>query len=219
MKVSAVLLLAGLSTRFDSPKSKQVCMLNGKPVFAYSLETFGKNKQISNLVVVVNKDIKAEIENYIVKNKITAKVVLGGETRQESVEAGLANCDGDVVVIHDGARPLIDDKVINDVIESAKMCGASTTYIPETDTVTRISKDGCIDEFLDRNIIAKIQTPQAFMLELIKKAHQNARGNNATDDASLVKALGHDVKLVLGSKKLTKITTIEDIKYLEGLLK
>lgn len=219
MKVSAVLLLAGLSTRFDSPKSKQVCLLNGKSVFAYPLDVFSKNKEISNLVVVVNKQIKAEVENYILENKITAKIVLGGETRQESVEAGLANCDGDIVVIHDGARPLIDDSIINEVIESAKKCGASTTYIPETDTVTRINKNGMVDEFLDRNLIAKIQTPQAFKLELLKKAHQNARGVNATDDASLIKALGYDVALILGSKKLTKITTIEDIKYLEGLLK
>ena len=219
MKVSAILLLAGLSTRFDSPKSKQVCLLNGKPVFTYPLDTLSKNKQISNLVVVVNNEIKAEIEDYINENNISAKVVLGGKTRQESVEAGLAICDGDVVVIHDGARPLIDDKIINEVVESAKMCGASTAYIPETDTVTRINKDGCVDEFLDRNVIAKIQTPQAFKFDLIKEAHKCATNKDATDDATLVKSLGHEIKLVLGSKKLTKVTTIEDIKYLEGLLK
>lgn len=219
MKVSAVLLLAGLSTRFDSPKSKQVSMLNGKPVFSYPLDTFAKNKQISNLVVVVNREIEAEISNYIVKNNISAKVVLGGETRQESVSRGLKECDGEFVIIHDGARPLIDDYVIANVLKAAEECGASTVYIPETDTVTKIGKDGFAEETLDRNLVAKIQTPQAFKLGVIKEAHKCAKDNKATDDASLVKAIGNKVALVLGSKKLTKITTIEDIKFLEGLLK
>lgn len=219
MKVSAILLLAGLSTRFDSPKSKQVSLLSNKPVFSYPLETLAKNRQISNLVVVVNEKIKAEVSDYISKHKIHAEVILGGETRQQSVENGLKQCSGDIVVIHDGARPLIDDKVIADVIDAANKFGASTAYIPETDTVALMSKDELISDFLDRKVIAKIQTPQAFKLDLINEAHKNAKNVDATDDCSLVKELGHDVKLVLGSKKLTKITTIEDIKYLEGLLK
>ena len=165
------------------------------------------------------KEIEAEISNYIVKNNISAKVVLGGETRQESVSHGLKECDGEFVIIHDGARPLIDDKVIADVLKAAKECGASTVYIPETDTVTKIGKDGFAEETLDRNLVAKIQTPQAFKLDVINEAHKCAKDNKATDDASLVKALGNKVALVLGSKKLTKITTVEDIKYLEGLLK
>lgn len=219
MTVSAILLLAGLSTRFDAPKSKQVCLLSNKPVFSYALETLAKNKEISNLVVVVNEKIKAEIEDYIVKNNIVAKIVLGGETRQQSVSNGLKKCVGDIVVIHDGARPLIDDSIIIDVINAANEFGASTAFIPETDTVVEMKEGKLVNEFLKREVVAKIQTPQAFKLELIREAHKKANSVEATDDCSLVKALGHDVKLVLGSKKLTKITTIEDIRFLEGLLK
>lgn len=219
MDASAILLLAGSSTRFDSPQYKQVYLLKNKPVFSYALDTLSKNKEIKQLIVVVNKNIEGDVNKYIKENNISAEIILGGSTRQESVQNGLEKCKEKLVLIHDGARPLIDDEIINDVLMAALECGASTAFIPETDTVVIKNNDQKIETQLNRDVVAKIQTPQAFKLDLILKAHKNAHDLEATDDCSLVKKLGQDVKLVLGNKKYTKITTLEDVQFLEGFLK
>ena len=221
-KLAAIVLMAGLSTRFGGPKNKQLCLLNGKPVFTYSIETFAKLNNIDELVITVNQENKEEIEKFLRKTGINAKIVLGGATRQESVRNALNALDlndDNVVVIHDAARPLVDVFIINQVAKAAFEYGAATAYLPATDTIAIKNENDEIVEFKDRNTIAQIQTPQAFKYGLIKKAHNDAKDNKATDDCSMVMSLGNKVKLVKGDKKFNKITTSEDIKYLEGLLK
>ena len=219
-KLAGIVLMAGLSTRFGGPKNKQLCLLNGKPVFSYSLDAFAS--RFEELVVVVNNDNKREIEEYLKKNSYKAKVVLGGDTRQESVEHALSVLDldkDDIVVIHDAARPLVDVFIINQVIKAAEECGASTAYLEASDTIAVKNENNEVKEFISRNSIAQIQTPQAFRFGLIKEAHSRTKESQATDDCSLVLKLGNRVKLVKGGKKYHKITTIDDLKYLEGLLK
>ena len=221
-KLAAIVLMAGRSTRFGGPKNKQLCLLNGKPVFAYSIETFAKLNNIGELVIAVNQENEEEIEKFLRKTGINAKIVLGGATRQESVRNALNALDlndDNVVVIHDAARPLVDVFIINQVAKAAFEYGAATAYLPATDTIAIKNENDEIVEFKDRNTIAQIQTPQAFKYGLIKKAHNDAKDNKATDDCSMVMSLGNKVKLVKGDKKFNKITTSEDIKYLEGLLK
>ena len=221
-KLAAIVLMAGRSTRFGGPKNKQLCLLNGKPVFAYSIETFAKLNNIGELVIAVNQENEEEIEKFLRKTGINAKIVLGGATRQESVRNALNALDlndDNVVVIHDAARPLVDVFIINQVAKAAFEYGAATAYLPATDTIAIKNENDEIVEFKDRNTIAQIQTPQAFKYSLIKKAHNDAKDNKATDDCSMVMSLGNKVKLVKGDKKFNKITTSEDIKYLEGLLK
>lgn len=219
MKTTAIVLYAGASTRFDAKKSKQVYLLKNKPVFAYSLIALAKSKHVDELVVVLNKEVEKEIRDFIRKNKINATVVLGGKTRQESVERGLrAISETDIVLIHDGARPLIDDKIIERVIAGAISNGASTAYVPETDSVVLMNKS-VVKEYLNRSQVAKIQTPQAFQFNILKLAHKKAKKGLATDDCQLAKSIGVNVKLVLGSEKYHKITTLEDIEFLEGFLK
>ena len=219
MKTTAIVLYAGASTRFDAKKSKQVYLLKNKPVFAYSLIALAKSKHVDELVVVLNKEVEKQITDFIHKNRINAKVVLGGKTRQESVERGLRTIsDTDIVLIHDGARPLIDDYIIERVIAGAISNGASTAYIPETDSVVQMNKS-VVKEYLNRSQVAKIQTPQAFQFKVLTLAHKKAKKNSATDDCQLASSLGVRVKLVLGSEKYHKITTLEDIKFLEGYLK
>ena len=212
--------MAGLSTRFERPENKQLSLLNGKPVFTYSIDTFASRK-LDQLVIAVNESNKEIVENYVEKAGISAKIVLGGKTRQESVRNSLAALDlgeNDIVVIHDAARPLVDTFIINQVIKAAKEKGASTSYVEATDTIA-INKNGEVDKFVDRTTIAQIQTPQAFNYGLLKKAHDSATCLEATDDCTLIMNQGGKVALVKGDKKYHKITTIEDIKYLEGLLK
>lgn len=219
---TAILLLAGASTRFNASKSKQLFLLNGKPVFSYSLETLSNNKSIDEVIVVVNDEIKEEVSNYIKANRLDVTLVKGGETRQESVENALKVMnakDDDIVVIHDGARPLIYDDIIEGVIKTAKEFGASTAYIPEVDTLALRSSDGMINGNADRNRVVRIQTPQAFKASLIKLAHEKASDLNATDDCSLILAMNKQVKLVTGSECLRKVTTIQDAKIIEGMIK
>ena len=221
-KLVGVILLAGFSTRFGGPQNKTLVTLNGKPVFSYSIDAFAKSKRFSELLVVVGKDNAADIEKYISDNKINAKLVLGGKTRQESVEHALsyiAQQDFDLVVIHDGARPGVDEFIINDVIEAAKVDGASTAYLYVADSIAIKNDNEEIEKFVPRSTLASIQTPQAFKVDLLLEAHGKSTSLEATDDCSLVLSLPHKVKLVKGGKKYHKITTIEDIKYLEGLMK
>ena len=213
--------MAGLSTRFGGPKNKQLCLLNNKPIFSYSIDTFAAYKSVNQLLVVVNKDNKNEIENYISKNHLNVTLVLGGITRQKSVENALKILtlnDNDIVMIHDGARPLIDNNIIEDVKSAAEMFGASTSYLEATDTIAIKDEDDLISSFQNRSKVALVQTPQAFKYGLLKEAHK-VENKNATDDCTLVFNLGGKIKLVKGDKKFHKITTIEDVKYLEGLLK
>ena len=221
-KLAAVVLMAGSSVRFGGPKNKQFCLLNGKPVFTYSIETFAKQKNISDFVIVVNEDNKKDVQNYVSKNNINARLVLGGATRQESVDHALAALnlnENDVVIIDDAARPLVDAFIINQVAKAAIEYGAATAYIEAVDTTAIQNERNEIVSFIPRQSVAQIQTPQAFKFGLLKQAHANVNSNDATDDCSLILQQNHIVKLVKGNKKFHKITTIEDIKYLEGLLK
>ena len=220
-KLAGIILMAGLSTRFEGPENKQLSLLNGKPVFSYSIDTFA-NRKFDELVIAVNKDNKETIENYVKKAGISAKIVLGGDTRQRSVRNALSQLKlskDDIVVIHDAARPLVDTFIINQVIKAAKEKGGSTAYLESTNTLAVKNENNEVIEFVDRTTIAQIQTPQAFKYKLLKDAHEKAKDVDSTDDCSLVMKLGAKIALVKGDKKYHKITTKEDIKYLEGLLK
>ena len=221
-KLAGVVLMAGSSVRFGGPKNKLLCLLNGKPVFSYSIEAFAKQKNISQLVIVVNQDNKEEVEKFLKNTGINAEIVMGGATRQESVEHALDALyldDNDIVIIHDAARPLVDTFIINQVAKAAIEYGAATPYIEAIDTIAMRNKNDEVAAFVERQSVAQIQTPQAFRYGLLKSAHEWANEKKATDDCSLILEKGNKVKLVKGDKKLHKITTEEDIKYLERLLK
>lgn len=224
MKTFAILLVAGKSTRFEYNTSKQVFLLKSKPVFSYPLNALANSKVIDEVIVVSDTSHIEEIANYIKTNNLSCvHVCEGGETRQQSVEKGLAciqnaNPD-DIVIIHDGARPLIDEEIISRTVEEAMKFSAVTTFLPMEDTIAFSDFDEHIAGFADRTQLVKIQTPQAFKYAVIVEAHKLAADSFATDDCSLVMRTLMQVKLVPGSKKLAKLTTIEDINYLETFIK
>lgn len=224
MKTVAIVLVAGNSKRFECDTSKQLFLLAGKPVFAYSLTTFNNSSSIDEVCVVANENCINEINEYVSKNKLEkVHTVLGGKERQDSVRNGLEFyknlSDNDLVIIHDGARPLIDEEIINSTIEAVKKYDAVTTFIKTEDTICVADGTNSILEFIDRRKLMRVQTPQAFKYHLIRDAHKYAHTDCATDDCSLVMALPHTVKLIPGSKKLTKLTTLEDANYLETFIK
>ena len=218
MKNIAVILLAGDSTRFKSDSPKQLFEVNGKPLFYYSVKPFVESKYIDSVLVVSKKEYFANIKKYF--NGVAT--IEGGASRHESVKNAISYLkdkvdDNDNVLIHDGARLFLDDEHILKLIEALKDNQAATLALPSEDTLGVI-EDGKIVQIPDRSRYVKIQTPQAFKFVTILRAHQ-VDAFLASDDAQL--CLGMDVKVayVEGSKKFNKVTTIEDIKMVEGYLK
>ena len=223
-KLVAILLMGGSSSRFGGPKNKLLCNLKGKPVFSYSLDVFASLKEFENIYIAINPEIREEVEAYIKEKGIKATLFNGGETREQSVWNVLMRTkpNDEIVIVHDAARPLIDKEIIFRLIDGLKsepnVCGA-TTAIPVTDTLAMVDQGYAVN-FPDRSRFVHIQTPQAFFGGLLWEAHYDKDEDVvATDDCSLLLEQGRDVKVVEGSKRLHKITTIEDIIYLEGLLK
>ena len=222
---SVVIVSAGRGSRMKADINKQFLKLKGKEVIAHTIDKFYNNKNIDEIVVVVKED-EAEffrkniIEKYGYKN---IKIAFGGEERQDSVFNGLkaVNKDCDIVLVHDGARPFVTDKIIKGSIESAKINRCVIVGVPVKDTIKVINKDNEVCDTPNRSTLWSIQTPQVFEYSSIIKAHQRAKEEHyyGTDDSMLMEHFGYNVKVVEGSYNNIKITTPEDLKIGEEILK
>jgi 2-C-methyl-D-erythritol 4-phosphate cytidylyltransferase len=219
--VTAILLAAGKSLRFIKGRNKVLFKICGKPVIYYSLLVLSRHPKIDEIVVVSSSGILSKIKRLIKRHRINkvSKIILGGKERKDSVSNGLKELSlkTSLVVIHDAARPFINNKIITDSILAAKKRGAAVVGMPLKYTVKEISK-GFVVKTLKREDIWEIQTPQVFKKEIILKAYKNKLGY-ATDDAVLVEKMGIRPVAVLGSYLNLKITTFEDIFFAEAILK
>jgi len=224
--ISALIVAAGLGLRMGSTQRKQYLQLCGRPMLVHTLRVFDRCPDIRSMVVVVPSDemdfCKKEILS-AASLESRVQLIAGGRRRQDSVFNGLQHLgdDQEVVLIHDGVRPLVSTALIQDCIQGALQWGACIPGIPAVDTLKRIDSQGKILDTMPRESIWMAQTPQAFRLSVIRRAHLEARrlSREATDDASLVEALGIPVHMVPGSRENIKITTPEDLAYAEVLLK
>ncbi len=225
MKTHVIIPAAGAGTRFGADVPKPLLLLKDKEVLIYSLEIFDKCDLVDGVVVVAPaeriSDFEAVIKKYTFKKPI--KVVAGGKSRYESVSNGLKvlNPNIDFVLIHDGARPLVSLKVVEDAIKTCYATKAVVVGVPLKPTIKRIDPRAKeIDTTLDRTILWEAQTPQVFAYELLKQAHQQGFGLDveATDDAFLVERFGAKVKMIEGEYRNIKLTTPEDLKIAEALL-
>lgn len=175
---SVIIPAAGLGRRMKASVSKQYLQLNGKPVLAHTLDVFEKCSLIDEIVLVINPEEQQLCQDQVigVYSYSKIKLVAGGETRQESVYAGLkaVNQQTRIVLIHDGARPLISESVICKSIEETIKYRATVVGVPAKNTIKVISDDGFVEATPDRNYLVEIQTPQTFDYDLIKEAHQKA---------------------------------------------
>lgn len=225
LKVCAVIPAAGKGTRMNMDVNKQYIEINGVPILARTLQVFEKCEVISNIVLVVNShDIMWCKQNIVLKYNLSkvSTIASGGASRQESVFKGL-KClpeDCDIVIIHDGARPFVNENMIKASIQAALECGAGCVGVPAKDTIKIIDDDNYVCTTPPREFVWSIQTPQTFKYDIIMKAHSDAiqKGVEATDDASLVEIMNYKVKLVEGSYRNFKITTKEDLLFAEALL-
>ncbi len=213
--LSAIVVAAGRSKRFKGKISKVLAQINNKPVIYYSLAVLNRHRDIGEIIVVASlKNIKA-IKEIIRKYKINKvkKIILGGKERKDSVSLGLRSLSREAkdVLIHDGARPFIDNKIISLVIAAAKASGAAVAGVKVKPTIKRSDKGLWVKETLERENLWEIQTPQVFSKKIILKAYNNLRSAKATDDAMLVEKIGIKVKIAPGSYNNIKITTPEDL--------
>jgi len=226
MKIVALIAAAGKGKRMNTRISKLFIPIFGKPILAYTIEKFEKCKLIDKIYLMVSPEEKERCRKNIILKYNISKVkdfVDGGETRQDSIYNGLKalDKDTDIVVIHDGARPLVEETIIRDSIENAQKYGAAIAAIPIKDTVKKGGNNYFINKTLNREEIWRAQTPQTFKYDIILPAYLQAYKEKflTTDDAAIVERYGHKVKLIIGSEENIKITTPFDIIIAENFLK
>lgn len=220
-RVAAVIPCAGIGSRLGLRSGKSFATLGGRALASYAIAAMNRSPSI-DAIVIAAEETRIDRFRSLVKRfrfqKVIA-VVKGGKSRFESVRncMGIIGRDFDLVLIHDGARPLVDEKTISQCVAAARKFGAAVACVPETDTVKRAKRGGFIGETLNRKIIFRAQTPQAFRRKLAARIYKMP-GCGATDDSSLAERLGRRVKIVSGSYRNIKITTKEDLKIAEALL-
>ena len=220
--VCAVIVAAGSSRRMGG-ENKLLLEIDGVPVLARTLSAFQKCAAIRDIVLVCREqDIMpyTELAKAFSIDKLCT-VTRGGETRTESVLAGITAAPENAVLVavHDGARPLVSEAVITEAVTTAAEYGAAAPVVPVKDSIKRI-ENGIIAADVPRDTLAAVQTPQVFARPLLLRALTSAaeRGYSFTDDCAAVESLGTIVKATHGSYQNIKITTPEDILVAEALL-
>ena len=213
---AAILVAAGSSSRMEG-QDKLLAELGGMTVLERSALAFEQNDRISELVVVTRADRLEEISKLLDARGLTklTMVAAGGETRADSVRAGLEQISkkASLVAIHDAARPLVSQKIINETVAMAIKTRASAPAIPVKDTI-KVAKSGAVVDTPDRKTLFAVQTPQVFDVDLLRAAHKKAEksGKALTDDCVAAEQLGLKVFLTQGDETNLKITTPLDLR-------
>ena len=221
--ISAIVLAGGRGKRMNYHKSKQFIEIKGKPVLVYTLEKFIYNKSIDEVILVLPEDEvdyckKEVLQKYSLK---VDRIVIGGKERQDSVFNALEAMEkANIVLIHDGARPFISEKIIEEGIKYANIYGAAAPGVTTKDTIKIKNEDNISVDTPDRNTLVAVQTPQCFKYDEIYQCHRKIKEENAivTDDTSVVERYGHKVYLYEGDYTNIKITTPEDLILAERLI-
>ncbi len=220
-RAGAVIVAAGASTRMGDAGDKTLADLGGEPLIARTVAVFEECAAIEAVVLVAgagNLDSFAGLRDAQGWRK-TAPPVLGGARRQDSVHIGLdalpPECEW--VVVHDGARPFVNARMIEDGLQAAAATGAAIAVVPAYDTVKRVAPDGSVVETLDRSELALVQTPQVFRRDLLKRAHAEVP-DDVTDDAAMAERIGIEVRTFEGARSNLKVTEAQDLAVARALL-
>ena len=225
-KVNAVILASGTGKRAKQGIPKQFINIAGKTIVEYTIKVFERNKNIDNIILVVNSYYRKLMERLVLKYKYSKviKILKGGETRKDSSRIGInaIKSNEDIVLIHDAARPFLSQNIINNCVKALKKYDAVNVAIESTDTVFEVSEDMLIKNIPARKYIMRSQTPQGFKVGIIKKAHKMSlkdKDVQVTDDCALVLRYGlSDVCIVKGDYRNIKITYPEDVDLAEVLI-
>lgn len=219
----ALIVAAGAGKRFGAPLPKQYAALGSEPVLRHTIRAFLDHKAIDQVCVVIGQDYEAEYSQAVAglaPGKLL-KPVIGGETRQASVRNGLealAENAPDQVLIHDGARPFVSHKLIDDCLLGLKTSKAVFAAVPVTDTLRRIIPGDDASGTVDRSDLWAAQTPQGFQFGDILKAHREATSTDLTDDIAVAEAAGLTATPINDTRDNFKITTRGDLAMAEAKL-
>ena len=222
--IAVILPAAGASRRFqDKNYKKPFAALAGKAVWLHSAEKFLNRSDVKQLIIVVADEDREDFNRRFGANVaiLGVTVCAGGAERTDSVKNALAMVKDeiDLVAIHDAARPCLADKWIDRVFETADKRGAAILAVPVNSTLKRVDSGKSIEETVDRRHLWEAQTPQVFRRALLTKAYASHGDAPVTDDAALVEKMGEKVAIVEGSPLNLKITTRDDLKLAEQVLK
>lgn len=221
--ISAIILAGGKGKRMGANISKQYIELKGKPILYYTIRRFSESKDIDRIILVLPKD-EIDYCKEKVLDKYSLKVDLiveGGKERQDSVINALDKLvDDEIVLIHDGARPFVSQRIIDEGIKYARLYGAAAPGVMPKDTIKIKDDNNFSLSTPDRNTLVAIQTPQVFKLNIIKDCHKRVKEENikVTDDTMVVEEYGNKVYLYEGDYTNIKVTTPEDLILAEKLI-
>ena len=220
-KVAAIVLAAGQGSRAGGNAPKQFRQIGGKAVIAYAVDAFTAHPFVEAVYLVIGAGQKERIKSLPGLPQVAA-IVEGSDSRRGSVRAGLeavvANGGADRVLIHDAARPFLSSAMIDQLLTALDTASGAFPALPVADTLVR-STDDIAGDVVDRSGLYRVQTPQAFHFNAILAAHQSWDDTReATDDAQMLRAAGHAVKLVPGDERLEKLTYPQDFARAEAVL-
>ncbi|QTL49688.1 2-C-methyl-D-erythritol 4-phosphate cytidylyltransferase [Priestia aryabhattai] len=222
MKYEIIVLAAGQGKRMKAGRNKQFLTIQNVPLIIHTLQKFEQDPWCSGIVLVVNEKEVEIFEELLTEYPIqkVQSLTVGGDERQYSVYNGLKSLkQAQMVLIHDGARPFVQQNTIHELVEKAASDKAAVLAVPVKDTIKRVEQ-GTVIETVERSSLWAIQTPQAFLFDVVMDAHEKAKTNEylGTDDASLVEKAGQKVSIVEGNYDNIKLTTPEDLLYAEAIL-
>ena len=218
----AILVAGGKGLRMGSDIPKQFLPLRGRPVLMHTIDVFRRTYPDIHIILVLPREQQDYWRQLCGQHDYDVEVCVadGGETRFHSVHNGLSLIPDDargVVGVHDGVRPFVSPETIRRCFESAEEFGAVVPVVPVVETVRQVLADGS-SMTVDRNAYRLVQTPQTFDIQLLKKAYGQPFDPFFTDDASVVEAMGHPIKLVEGNNENIKLTNPADLKLAEGMV-
>ena len=222
----AIVVAASKGTRLGGDRPKQFLELGGVPVIIHTLRQFERSKQINEVITVLPAEDTAGFQSLAQNFELTkvARVVTGGATRAQSVRHGLnAITEADIVAVHDGVRPFVTPEEIDEVVVAARKFGGAILTAPVPDTIKRV-EEGRIVETIPRDELRRALTPQCFRFEVLRRAFEQldrleSAGAEITDESMLAERLGIEIVSVKGNARNVKITTIDDLKQAEALLR
>lgn len=227
----AVIIASGTGQRMGNSIPKQFIHINNKPIIIYTLEAFEKHPNIDAIEVVCLEGWHEILRAYSKQYKITKLkwIISGGKTGQESIRNGIFNLEGicskdDMIIIHDGIRPLIDENVLSDVIVKCNQYGNGVTSLPYNEQIFIKEDENVTREYIPREQLKRVQTPQAYKFGKLLWAYNKAFEENIGISGSsytntMMVDLGEKLYFAIGSEKNIKLTTKEDLEIFEGLLK
>jgi 2-C-methyl-D-erythritol 4-phosphate cytidylyltransferase/2-C-methyl-D-erythritol 2,4-cyclodiphosphate synthase len=220
---AAIITAAGFGTRMKLGHPKQYHLLAGIPILVHTVRAFVENNHINRIVVVVPADWIEQTNTLFTHyqiNDTNLVIVAGGKRRQDSVQAGLKALDDDtaIVLVHDGARPLVSREIIDRCYLAALQSGAAIAAVPVKDTLKRADDDGKVTATIDRTSLWQAQTPQAIRKDLLAKAFKYNGDADVTDESSLLENAAIPVTLVAGAESNIKITHPEDLLLAEKII-